>query len=177
MGANCSSASHLIPVENAETKSTKYLEPEESHQFQINTCEVNSSTGASSDQQQSNNTPRQPARGWWTMGPQQETMTFQAFKIEENGQILANGADTNGTFIIKGHVEGTELTFTAMKTYPDHDVNLWGQASINEERKAELAAYQSNYASAVPLEELDSFTGEWGFEEGEAEGTFQILII
>ena len=99
-------------------------------------------------------------------------MTFQNFKIEENGSILANGADTNGTFIIKGQVDMTELTFTAMKTYPDHDVNLWGSASINEERKLELAAYQSN----MPLDEIESFTGEWGFEEGEAEGTFQILI-
>ena len=95
-------------------------------------------------------------------------MTFQKFKIQENGSITANGADSHGTFIVRGQVK-PELTFSAMKMYPDHCVFLWGNAGIDENKLA-----MSDWNSPPPLEEVDSFEGEWGFEEGTKEGNYGI---
>ena len=56
-----------------------------------------------------------------------------------------------------------------MKMYPDHCVFLWGNAGIDE-RKLEMG----DWNCPVSLEEVDSFTGEWGFEEARPEGSFEI---
>ena len=83
----------------------------------------------------------------------------------------ANGADANGTFIIRGEVR-PDLTFSAMKMYPDHCVFLWGNTSIEESKLV-----MSDWNNPVPLEEIDAFQGNWGFEEeGRSEGTFSIQL-
>ena len=83
----------------------------------------------------------------------------------------ANGADANGTFIVRGEVR-PDLTFSAMKMYPDHCVFLWGNTSIEESKLV-----MSDWNNPVPLEEIDAFQGNWGFEEeGRSEGTFSIQL-
>ena len=58
-------------------------------------------------------------------------MIFQKFKIDgASGQITANGVDANGTFIVRGEVK-PDLSFTALKMYPDHCVFFWGNAGID----------------------------------------------
>ena len=78
----------------------------------------------------------------------------------------ANGSDANGAFIIRGEVK-PDLTFQAMKMYPDHCVFLWGKWSIDESK-----LNWSDWNNPVPLEEIDGFSGNWGFEQGRSEGTF-----
>ena len=92
-------------------------------------------------------------------------------RIEETGQVTANGMDANGTFIVRGEVNPNDLTFTGLKLYPDHCVFLWGNAAIDDSKMATV-----DWNSPVPLEEIDQFTGEWGFEEGQPQGSFQIVL-
>ena len=56
-----------------------------------------------------------------------------------------------------------------MKMYPDHCVYLWGNAEIDE---CKLAI--ADWNCPVPLEEVDSLNGYWGFEEALPQGTFEI---
>ena len=55
--------------------------------------------------------------------------------------------------------------------YPDHCVYFWGKASL-EERKIAMA----DWNKPLPLEEVDGLSGEWGFEEKQSEGIFQISL-
>ena len=98
-------------------------------------------------------------------------MVFERFKVQsDTGQITANGVDANGTFIVRGTVK-LDLSFTAMKMYPDHCVFLWGNSTLDENKLA-----MADWNNPVPLEEIDSFIGEWGFEEGSSLGSFKIRL-
>ena len=61
------------------------------------------------------------------------------------------------------------MVVNCMKMYPDHCVYFWGEASIDESKLTMV-----DWNNPVPLDEIDSFTGKWGFEVGHPEGTFQI---
>ena len=124
----------------------------------INTSEL--STEQSSDQASSGGI-RSEFKGYWTMGEAREEMVFPKLKIFESGQIQGSGGDANGTFILRGQVK-PDLSFTAMKLYPDHCVYLWGHGEIQEDK-----LNMADWNQPVPFEEIDSFSGEWGFE-GEA---------
>ena len=94
-------------------------------------------------------------------------MMFERLVVQaDTGKITANGADANGTFIVRGEVK-PDFSFSAMKMYPDHCVFLWGNSSVDESKLA-----MADWNNPVPFEEIDSFVGEWGFEAGSSMGTF-----
>ena len=81
-------------------------------------------------------------------------MNINKFETTSGGKMLANGADCNGTFVVRGKVDPFMLSFQATKMYPDHCVFVWGQASIQANKQD------------VQLSDIDVFQGDWGFESG-----------
>ena len=137
--------------------------------FRIDTSGSNKSTSGSSEAAQNSGRIFPSFHGTWTIEDSQESMQFQKLQIHSTGQVTAQGGDANGMFIVRGDVK-PDLTFSAMKMYPDHAVFLWGQAGISAENAGAAAS------ATPPLEQIDSFQGEWGFEENESMGTFQIWL-
>ena len=68
--------------------------------------------------------------------------------------MTANGLDANGTFLIRGEIRPDNLSFQAMKMYPDHCVYLWGDSNIDDSKLT-----MSDWNNPVPIEEIDAFTG------------------